>query len=392
MAKLTAKTVENMRPGAARREVPDGLLRGLYLIVQPSGAKSWAVRYRHTGRTRKHTIGSWPAIDLSAARHLAGKVLTKVADGIDPAIEKAASRADSIEATVGLFLSRHVRQHNRPRTIAEVERILKRTTAAWRAKPIGSITRRDVVAHLDHVADTSGPVAANRTKAVVGKLFSWALTRDIIPANPAAGLPLPAPEKMRDRVLDGQEIAAIWRAAEKAGYPYGCFVQLLILTAARRTEVAALEWSEIDWEGRLWQLPRERSKNHLANDIPLGEPAVAILRACPHIGDRYVFTVGGTAPIQGFSQIKRELDAAAEVTGWTFHDVRRSAATIMADKLNVAPHVVSATLGHVNGDRIARVYNKAKYMPEKRSALERWADYVLTLVEGRESNIIALRG
>ena len=218
MAKLTAKSVQTVRPGPDRREIPDGLLRGLYLVVQPSGAKSWAVRYRHTGRTRKHTLGSWPAIDLSAARRLAGKALTKAAEGIDPAIEKAMARADSIEAVSELFLARHVRLHCRPRTIAEAERVLKRLQAAWRARPIASTTRRDVIAFLDHVADTSGPAAANRTKAVVGKLFSWALSRDIIATSPVAGLPRPAPQVMRERVLNDQELAAIWRAAEQSGW------------------------------------------------------------------------------------------------------------------------------------------------------------------------------
>ena len=391
MAKLTTKSVQTVRPGPDRREIPDGLLRGLYLVVQPSGARSWAIRYRHAGRTRKHTLGSWPAIDLSAARRLAGKALTKAAEGIDPAIEKAMARADSIEAVSELFLARHVRLHCRPRTIAEAERVLKRLQAAWRARPIASIARRDVTTFLDHVADTSGPAAANRTKAVVSKLFSWALSRDIIATSPVAGLPRPAPQVMRERVLNDQELAAIWRAAEQLGYPGGSFVQLLILTAARRTEVSALQWSEIDLEARLWRLPRERAKNNVPHETPLSEAAIAVFQACPRIGDRFVFTVNGTAPIWGFSKIKLEIDNAAEVGGWTFHDLRRSAATVMADKLGIAPHVVSAVLGHVQGDRIARTYNKARYIPEKRAALDRWAAHVQALAEEHGSEVVALK-
>src|SRR5262245_25637720 len=369
----------------------DGLVRGLYLVVQPSGARSWAIRYRHAGRTRKHTLGGWPAIDLAAARRLAGKALTKAAEGIDPAIEKAMSRADSIEAVSELFLARHVRLHCRPRTIAQAERVLKRLQAAWRARPIASITRRDVIAFLDRVADTSGPAAANRTKAVVGKLFSWALSRDIIAASPVAGLPRPAPLVMRQRVLNDQELAAIWRASEQLGYPGGSFVQLLILTAARRTEVSRLAWQEIDLQARLWRLPRERAKNNVPHETPLSEAAIAILRAGPRSGERFVFTVIGVAPICGFSKIKLEIDNAAEVGGWTSHDLRRSAATVMADRLGVAPHVVSAVLGHVQGDRIARTYNKARYIAEKRAALDRWAVHVLALVEEHGSKVVPVK-
>jgi len=391
MAKLTVKTIETIRPGQKRREIPDGLIRGLYLIIQPSGARAWAIRYRHNHRTRKHTIGSWPAVDLVAARRLASKALTQVAEGTDPAIAKALARADSIEAVSEQFLTRHVRQHNRPRTIAEAERVLKRLQAAWRARPIASISRRDVIAFLDRVADTSGPAAANRAKTVVGKLFSWALSRDIVAANPVAGLPRPAPLVMRERVLNDQELAAIWRAAEQLSYPAGAFVQLLILTAARRSEVSALQWSEIDLEARLWRLPRERAKNNVPHEIPLSKAATGILTACPRIGDRFVFTANGVAPIWGFSKIKCEIDNAADVRGWTFHDLRRSAATVMADRLGVAPHVVSAVLGHVQGDRIARTYNKARYIPEKRAALDRWAAHVLALAEEHGSEVVALK-
>ncbi len=275
MAKLTTKSVQTVRPGPDRREIPEA----------SCAACTWSCSPRREimGDTLSSCradpqayAGSWPAIDLSAARRLAGKALTKAAEGIDPAIEKAMARADSIEAVSELFLARHVRVHCRPRTIAEAERVLKRLQAAWRARPIASITRRDVITFLDHVADTSGPAAANRTKAVVGKLFSWALSRDMIAASPVAGLPRPAPQVMRERVLNDQELAAIWRAAEQLGYPGGSFVQLLILTAARRTEVSALQRSEIDLEARLWRLPRERAKNNVPHEIPLSEAAIEI--------------------------------------------------------------------------------------------------------------------
>src|SRR5262245_20005761 len=199
MAKLTVKTIETIRPSRKRREIPDGLVRGLYFIVQPSGVKSWAVRYRHHGRSRKHTIGGWPAIDLIAARRLAGLALTKVAEGTDPAIAKALAKADSVESVSELFLARYVQLNCRLRTVKEAERTLKRLQAAWRARPITSITRRNVIAFIDDVMDKSGPAAANRSKTVLGKMFAWLVSRDIVAVNPVVGLPRPAPHVMRDR-------------------------------------------------------------------------------------------------------------------------------------------------------------------------------------------------
>src|SRR6516164_2388878 len=114
MAKLTSKAVENIKPTAARQEIPDALLPGLYLIVQPSGARSWAVRYRHDGRPRKHTLGPYPAIDLATARALGGKALRTVAEDRDPAGERQEQRANSVAEVAAQFLAKHGQRHYRP--------------------------------------------------------------------------------------------------------------------------------------------------------------------------------------------------------------------------------------------------------------------------------------
>ena len=92
---LTVRTVETIKPGPNRKEIPDRHLTGLYLVVQPSGARSWAVRYRSGSQTRKHTLGSYPAIDLKTARTLASKALRAAAEGRDPGLEKALERTTS---------------------------------------------------------------------------------------------------------------------------------------------------------------------------------------------------------------------------------------------------------------------------------------------------------
>src|SRR5262249_15005840 len=146
---LTVRAVEAMRATADRREIADGYLPGLYLVVQPSGAKSWAVRYRHHGQPRKFTLGAFPAIDLKAARELGAKALRAVAEGRDPGQEKAQARAshpDSIESVVEQFIERYCRRVNRPKTAYETERLLRRhVLPRWRGRSIDSITRRDVL-------------------------------------------------------------------------------------------------------------------------------------------------------------------------------------------------------------------------------------------------------
>src|SRR5262249_60304402 len=125
MARLTIRSVEAMKPKAVRQEIPDSFLPGLYLIQQPSGAKGWAVRYRHQGIPRKLTLGGYPALGLQDARKLGAKALRAVAEGRDPGREKVqarAAKADSADRIVEELLDRHIRRSNRPRTAQQTER------------------------------------------------------------------------------------------------------------------------------------------------------------------------------------------------------------------------------------------------------------------------------
>jgi hypothetical protein len=259
---LTARTIETIKPGPARREIPDRHLPGLYLVLQPSGARSWAVRYRLGGRTRKHTIGAWPVFDLKAAREAAAKALRAVAEGRDPGREKIAARnerPDTVESIAKQFIEMHCRRVNRPRTIESTQTLLNlHVLPRWRQRLVKDVTRRDVLELLDHIVASGRPVAANRVLHATKKMFSWAMARDIIAASPCAGVKPPTLEKSRDRVLSDSELRDIWLAADKLGGSYGALVKLLILTGQRRNEVGAMRWSEIDQGARLWTLPPEK--------------------------------------------------------------------------------------------------------------------------------------
>ena len=143
MAKaLTAVSVEKMKPQAMRREVPDALMPGLYLVIQPSGSKSWAVRYRHGGRPRKLTIGGYPAFDLTDARKKASEALQAAACGADPARQKKAAKAaaylnnqDAFPAVAKLFVTRHARQTTdrggKPRVYSAFAQIHRSRMSFW---------------------------------------------------------------------------------------------------------------------------------------------------------------------------------------------------------------------------------------------------------------------
>jgi integrase len=384
MAKaLTSRTVELLKPSTERREIPDGLLQGLYLVLQPSGARSWAVRYRHGGRPRKHTLGSYPAIDLAAARKLASAALRAVAEGRDPGVEKRLARSpnpDTIEAVAEAFLERHVRRTNRPSTISATERLLRSyVLPRWRGRLASEITRRDVLDVLDRVHDAGKPIAANRVLAAVRKLFNWAASRDIITASPCAGVKPLSPEQSRDRVLSDPELCDVWRAADQLGGPFGALVKLLILTGQRRDEVAGMRWEEVNLNTHLWLLPAARTKNKRAHEVPLSSTAVAVVRSLPRLGDTYILTSIGDAPVSGYSKAKTKLDTLMPkgIPPWRLHDLRRTVASGMA-KLGVNLPVIEKVLNHVSGSfsGVAGVYQRHSFEDEKRAALEVWSGHL----------------
>ncbi|HEB90844.1 MAG TPA: hypothetical protein ENI85_14820 [Deltaproteobacteria bacterium] len=164
-------------------------------------------------------------------------------------------------------------------------------------------------------------VGMNRTPAHVRKLFAWLAERELVDGNPVAGKSRPAKEAPRDRVLDDEEIRAVWRACDGLGHPYGPFVKLLILTGQRRGETAAMLWADLDLEAGTWTIPPGLNKSGRPHLVHLSEPARAILGEMPHVGP-WVFTTTGAKPINSFGLLKRKLDDLSDVTGWRLHDLR----------------------------------------------------------------------
>jgi integrase len=400
---LTVKAIENLKPGAARREVPDGEVRGLYLQVFPSGKTSWSFRYRFSGRTRKLTIGASPEIGLKEARDRARKAHVQVANGIDPGAVKRASKIvertpvdhDLVEKVVAQFLTRHV-EKLAPSTFREVTRLLnKDVLPAWRGRRLSEIRRPDVHVLLDSIVDRGAARQASRTLSWLKGLASFAVQCGLIDASPFAGIKPPGGEEIpRDRILADSELRALWEAADAMVPPYSAFIQFLVLTGQRRSEVAGMAWREIDLEAKTWTLPAARAKNGVEHQIPLSDLAVEILKALPRIdGSDFVLTISGQNAMRGFSVIKRRLDSLMpqDVRPWVFHDVRRTVASGMA-RLGINLPVIEKLLNHVSGSfaGIVGVYQRHSFADEKRNAMERWGRHVEALASGEAANIVPM--
>jgi integrase len=151
----------------------------------------------------------------------------------------------------------------------------------------------------------------------------WCVGRAVLDQSPAEGVPLPAKEVARDRVLDDKELAQIILAARKMGGPYGGIVELLALTGQRREEVARLTWEELDLAQRVWTIPKSRTKNSKSHVVHLSDQSAVLLKRADRRG-ALVFSPLGGKPFRNFGRAKRLLDQRSGVTGWRLHDLRRT--------------------------------------------------------------------
>ena len=408
--KLTALKVEQARANPRKRiEIPDAGKPGLYLVIQPSKKKSWAVRYRFRGQAKKLTLDGFPS--LATARKLAQEALDSVAEGLDPAAEKRAKKyadtsSDLFSAVAADFVERHAKRNTRASSVRLSEQWLnKDVLPRWGNKRIQEITKRDVLDLLDAVIDRGGGLSANRVLAVVRKLFAWAVQRGIITISPAAGIKPPLAEQSRDRILTDDEIRWLWLACERVGYPFGSMAKMLLLSGQRRNEVAGMTWGEIDLDKKLWTLPGGRTKNDEAHEVPLSDTALAVIASLPRIkSDKgFLFTTNGNTHVSGYSRAKAVIDKTMldiareergdiEIPRWTFHDLRRTAVSGMA-RLGISLPVIEKVVNHSSGSfaGIVGVYQRHSFADEKRNALEAWGKFVVSLIEGRPANVVPLR-
>ena len=391
MAKgFTDIAIRNLKPADVRRELPDPGASNLYLIIQPSGKKSFAVRYRYGGKPRKLTLKA--GVSLAAARKLAGDALYELEQGRDPAQTKQetrakikAARANTVQALCDNYLHREAGKlrsgHLRKQTL---ERLVY---PAIGDVPLSELKRSHIVAMLDDIEDRCGAKMADLTLAFVRKIFNWHASRvdDFnSPITPAMGR-YDAKANQGTRILSDDELRAIWKATEDR-QPFHALVRFLLLTGARRNEARCLPWDEIS--GTDWKLPASRNKVKVDLTRPLSKTAQAVIAGQPRIdGGPLVFSNDGHRPVS-LSRSKAVFDARCGVSNWRLHDLRRSCRTLMS-RAGVSADVAERCLGHVIGG-VRGVYDQHKYHREMETALEALASLVDRIIN-RTDSVVELR-
>jgi integrase len=270
---------------------------------------------------------------------------------------------------------------------------------AWGGRDIHEIARRDVIDLLDQIADSGRIATANRVRVYLSHFFNWCVSRDILAISPVHGVKPVGREASRERVLSDDEIRWFWRACDDLGFPWGPLGQTLLLTGQRLGEVAGMTDAEIS--GDVWSMAPQRTKNGRAHAVPLSSAVSDVLAGVERVKGKagLVFTTTGESPVSGYHKGRNHIaERMAEIAGqeiphWTFHDLRRTAATGMA-RLGIPVRVTEAVLNHVSGTAagIVSVYQRHDYADEKRNALDAWARLVADLVEGRADNVVRIEG
>jgi integrase len=361
---------------------------GFGLMVTAGGHKSFVCQYRAGRRSRRMHLKA--GLMLQDARKEAKKFLGDVAKGIDPLAERQKAAAAGEDTFRSIAVEYVRREGKNVRSMDQREAILERLVyPKLGARPIGDIRRSDIVRLLDKIDDERGAAMADYSLAVIRRIMAWHASRSDEFRSPIVrGMARTKPrDRARQRILGDDELRAVWTAADASKSLFGPFVQFLLLTAARRTEVAQMTHSEI--VGDVWTIPQMRYKTGFELVIPLSPPALSALARLPRIGKgELVFTTDGERPFSGYSKAKAKFDAACGVTGWTLHDLRRTARSLMS-RAGVSADVAERCLGHVISG-VRGTYDRHAYFEERKHAFEALAALVGRILVPQD-NVVALK-
>lgn len=412
--KLTARAIPGL-PVPSRGQLDywdaDALPGGWFGVrVSDSGRRVFTLGYRVNGRSRRMTLGPWPTVSLADARDKARELLHAVVDGDDPQAEKVESRHAATLADLGdAFLKSKEAQAWRASTRVEFERIVRKeiAPALGLLKP-AEVKRADVRAFVENIAERA-PIMGNRCFEVLRRLYTWALSRDLVEVNPCMGMTRPTTEKARDRVLTADELRAVWQALDarlrtpgpgraealaddsivEAAPRVAAAFRLMLLTAQRRGEVLAMRWADLSHETDAngarawwWTIPADATKSARSHRVPLNPQAVQVIEhlRARRTSDTWIFPSPhqGKGPIANPGKAAERLKAVSAVPNLRLHDFRRTAASHMAS-LGTTRFVIARVLNHAERD-VTAVYDRHSYDAEKRAALEAWGRRLAEIV------------
>ncbi len=364
---------------------------GLYLLVTPTGGKLWRFKYRFESKQKLLSMGSYPEISLADARQRRDEARKQVEHGIDPgAVRKAQKQAETEEKETFEVIARE--WHNKfssqwtPGHAATIMSRLERDLFPWIGnRPMMEIKPPELLAALRRVESRGALESAHRIRTIAGQVFRYAVATGRAERQPAADLKgtLPQPtEKHHAAITDPKEVAPLLRAIDgyTGHFVVKCALRIAPLVFVRPGELRHAEWSEIDLDEAVWNIPAEKMKMKQPHMVPLCSQAVEILTELKELtgASKYVFPSGRSfaRPMSNNAinaALRRMGYSKDEMTG---HGFRAMARTILDEILHVRPDFIEHQLAHAVRDPNGRAYNRTAHLEERRKMMQKWADYV----------------
>lgn len=394
---LTDTAVRNAKPSEKPRKLTDG--KGLFLLVHPNGGKYWRLKYRIDGKEKLLALGVYPDVSLAAAREGRDQARKLLANDIDPgAFRQAQKRAtkaateDSFEAVAREWYTKHSPNWSESHG-SRIIRRLERDVFPWLgSRPIAAITAPELLDVLRRIEDRGALETAHRAHQNCGQVFRYAIATGRAERDPAADLrgALP-PAKVRHHpsLTDSKAIAELLRAIDgyQGAFVTKCALRLAPLVFVRPGELRRAEWAEIDLDAAEWRIPAEKMKMRAPHIVPLSTQAVAILRELEPLtgAGRYLFPSVRTSerPMS-----ENTINAALRRLGYdkdsmTGHGFRSMASTLLNEQ-GWNRDAIERQLAHAERDSVRAAYNYAEHLPERRSMMQHWADYLEGLASGAQ--------
>jgi integrase len=394
-AALTQRTIDALRPEALPFRVGDERCIGLAVRVAPSGVKTWDLSYRvrGAGKVKRLSLGRVGDVSLDQARERANQLTSAARMGRDLVAEERDREAlecsrVSVDGLIDVYLRRRV--VGRLRTALEIERRLRRALAPHLSRVAGDLRRRDIRELLDGVADDGYLREAEKRRQTVGAMYRWALSQDLVEADPTAGLIAYPSGTSVDRTLTAEEISELWIWLESGAMPAGptTILKLQLLTGARCGEISGMHAEEVDLHANRWVLPAERSKNKKSRTTPvIGRAREILVSELARIsqGPLFVTNTGSTLRSVHIGQCLWARRERLPIAKFTTHDLRRTVATMLAD-MGISFEVIATVIGHEAGTRetktLVKHYVRTDLIDRKSQVLRSWDQRVTDILTG----------
>lgn len=389
---LTDAKIRKLKPKAAPFKVSDR--DGLYLLVQPNGARWWRWDYRFNGARKTLSLGVYDDVDLAAAREKLRDYRKQLAAGVDPSAAKRAEKEKREAETLHNFkavalewLGKH-KAKLAPATVTKITWLFEGYLFPQiGSRPIASIEPPDLLAALRKIEARGRIETAHRTKQISGQVFRYAIATGRAKRDPSADLAgalQPVVTSHHAALTDPRAIGELLRAIEafRGSFPVWQALRLAPLLFVRPGELRKAEWVEIDLDAAMWRIPGSRMKTRLPHLVPLATQAVEILRELhPLTGrGRYVFPSirSDKRPMSD-----NTLNASLRRLGYSNKDMTahgfRAMASTRLNELGWKPDLVERQLAHVDKDQVRAAYNRAEYLDDRRHMMQAWANHLQAL-------------